>query len=504
MRLSESSSCPCGIEYRGARLDPRQILDWVLFLALISLLVTKALADLDTAWDNLAYHLPFAALRSGIFGAEFSYGPYLTAVYEGFPPLHDVLTGYLWKLTGNINAGNLLNVFVFALYVVAVHWLSRAPLIIIAAAIAAIPIIHVQLASGHVDNLSNLAFALALLASFAAATTPRRDPLLLFALAIGGLAFAANVKLQFVFLSTLALPLVAILFWARHVRRDDRRKVVVYFAILVAGAAAIAWLPLHNAVLYANPLYPIEINLFGYQLPGVIHTTDYGNPAYLLGYPQILKWLLSVSEFHAFDQRVVAYTIDQGDTPPAAMSFRMGGYLFVYVFVSVVLFVRLNLSRRGRGLWIFVVAGALTLFVAMLPASHELRYYSFWMVALVCCVLTMLWTDADRSQLRFAYATVCIGCFWFVASITGYDSLRPVGVTMAQVQQQIRFDDKFRPQIHPNEAYCLVDWGPYGIVAAPAFHPELRPYSIRVAGQNGCGTATILKLDCLPPWYPCR
>jgi hypothetical protein len=119
-------------------------------------------------------------------------------------------------------------------------------------------------------------------------------------------------------------------------------------------------------------------------------------------------------------------------------------------------------------------------------------------------VLTMLWTDADWSQLRFAYATVCIGCFWFVASITGYDSLRPVGVTMAQVQQQIRFDDKFRPQIHPNETYCLVDWGPYGIVAAPAFHPELRPYSIRIAGQNDCGTATILKLDCLPPWYPCR
>lgn len=479
--------------------------DFVLFLSLLAVLVVKALADLDVGWDNLAYHLPFAALRTGIFGSEFSYGPYLTAAYEGFPPLQDLLKGYLWRLTGNINSTNLLTVLVFALYVIALNYLTRAPLIVIACAIAAIPAIHVQLASGHVDNLSNLAFGLALVVTFIAATQSRGDPLLLYCLAVAGLAFAANVKLHFVFLSLLALVLISALFWAKYVRYQDRGISSWYLAVLMVGALAIAWLPLRGIILYGNPLYPIELRVLGYQLPGTIHMADYSNPAYLQGYPQFLKWLLSVTEYHAFDYRITPYTIAQGDTPSSAMSFRMGGYLFVYVFVSLVLFVFLALRQpRGVGLGILAVALAVTALVAILPASHELRYFSFWMVALVSCVLCTLWVSPEYGQLRFAYAALCIGCFWFVASITGYAALEPQGYSMEWLAKQIRFDDKFRPRIHANQTYCLVDFGPYGIVTAPAFHRELGPYRIHIAGLNDCGDATVLKLDCDPPRSACN
>jgi hypothetical protein len=494
-----------GLAAGSARPIEGRTLDFVLFLALLVVLIVKALADLDVGWDNLAYHLPFAALRSGIFGSEFSYGPYLTAAYDGFPPLQDVLKGYLWKLTGNINSTNLLTVFVFAFYVFILHHVTRAPLVVIACALAAIPTIHVQLASGHVDNLANLALALALVVTFVATTQSRRDPFLLYCLAVAGLGFAANVKLHFVVLSSLALVLVSVLFWAKYVRYQGRGISSRHLAVLVVGSLAIAWLPLRGIILYGNPLYPIELSVFGYQLPGTIHMADYGNPAYLKDYPQFLKWLLSVTEYHAFDYRIVPYTIAQGDTPASAMSFRMGGYLFVYVFVSLVLFVFLALHQpRAIGLGILAAALAVTILVAILPASHELRYFSFWMVALVSCVLCMLWAGPDYGQLRFAYATLCIGCFWFVASITGYASLMPQGYSMDWVTQQIRFDEKFRPRIHPNQTYCLVDFGPYGIVAAPAFHPELGPYSIHIAGLDGCGDATVLKLDCDPPRYPCN
>src|SRR5215210_5621014 len=103
MKSSRTCSLMDGVcRQRGAwRAD--QLLDLTLFVVLLGVLTIKALSDIDVIWDNLAYHLPFAALRSGIFGSEFSYGPYLNAVYEGFPPLHDILKGYLWKLTGNIN-----------------------------------------------------------------------------------------------------------------------------------------------------------------------------------------------------------------------------------------------------------------------------------------------------------------------------------------------------------------------------------------------------------------
>jgi len=483
----------------------RRTLDVVLFLSLLSVLILKALSDLDVGWDNLAYHLPFAALRSGIFGSEFTYGPYLTAAYNGFPPLNDVLKGYLWKLTGNINSTNLMAVLVFALYVVILHYLTRVPLIIIACAIAAIPVIHVQIASGHVDNLSNLAFGLALVAVFIAATQRRRDALLLYCLAVASLGFAANVKLHFVFLAALALVPIVALFWAKYVRYQDRSTRWPYLAVLVVGAVAIAWLPIRGILLYGNLLYPIELNIFGYLLPGTIHTTDYSNPTYLQGYPQALKWLLSVSEYHAYDYRPVPYTIAQGDSPSSAMSFRMRGYLFVYVFVSLVLFVFMALrQRRGVGFAILAAAIAVTAFVAMLPASHELRYFSFWMVSLVSCVLCMLWADPEYGQLRFGYAALCIGSFWFVASITGYASLQAQGASMEWVMNQIRFDEKFRPRIQPNQTYCLVDFGPYGIAAAPAFHRELGLYRIHIAGLDGCGDAIVFKLDCDPPRHPCN
>jgi hypothetical protein len=479
--------------------------DWMLFIGFIALLTTKALTDLDVNWDNLAYHLPFAALRSGIFGPEFSFDPYLTAVYQGFPPLLDVLEGYVWKITDNMNAGNLLNVVIFASYVILLHRFSRAPLIIIACAIAAIPLIHTQLATGYVDNLSNLSFGLAIVLTFIAATERRDDWLLLCGVAIGGLAFAANVKLQFVFLSSLALIPVALLFWVKYVRGEATHRIILFSAVVFLGVAAISWLPLHNALLYGNPLYPIEISLFGYHLPGVLSTARYGNPAYVQGYPQFVKWLLSVSEFHAFDLRTVAYNIDQGDTPQTAMSFRMGGYLFVYVLVSLGLFVLIVWEQNRRRLAILAAAGLLSAFVASLPASHELRYYSFWMVTLVSCVIYMLWADIKWVQLRVAYSLMCVGSFWFVASITGYDSLRPLGTTMSEVQKQIRFDEKIRPLIQPNGTYCLVDWGPYGIAAAPALHPELGHYRVRVSGLvNDCGDAVVIKLGCLPPWDPCN
>ena len=63
------------------------------------LLYAKALLDLDVGWDNLNYHLPFAAMRSGIFGDEFKFSGWLTGFYDGFPPLQDLISGYLWKLT---------------------------------------------------------------------------------------------------------------------------------------------------------------------------------------------------------------------------------------------------------------------------------------------------------------------------------------------------------------------------------------------------------------------
>src|SRR6185312_9017168 len=105
-------------EIRGAvapSISTRMVSATIFFI-LLAIVGIKGLSDLDVGWDSLAYHLPFAALRSGIFGSEFELGWYLRADYDGYPPLPYLLQGYLWKLSGNINATNLLSVAIFALY----------------------------------------------------------------------------------------------------------------------------------------------------------------------------------------------------------------------------------------------------------------------------------------------------------------------------------------------------------------------------------------------------
>src|SRR5829696_682690 len=72
------------------------------------LLFAKAWIDMDYNWDSLAYHVPFAALRTALVSPDqYILPPSLQAVFDGFPVVQDYLKGWLWKLSGNVNAVNL-------------------------------------------------------------------------------------------------------------------------------------------------------------------------------------------------------------------------------------------------------------------------------------------------------------------------------------------------------------------------------------------------------------
>src|SRR5438132_392294 len=162
-RLPDNSKLPVQPKPSARRSSTSRfnVLDWTCFALLMALLLRKAVLDLDVGWDNLAYHMPFAAMRTGLFAAgEFRFSAFLDAAYRGFPPLADYIKGYLWLVTGYPNAVNLLTVFVFTCFCMCLWWLGGVPVSVTAIAIATIPVIHVQIAGGHPDNLSNLSFSL--------------------------------------------------------------------------------------------------------------------------------------------------------------------------------------------------------------------------------------------------------------------------------------------------------------------------------------------------------
>jgi hypothetical protein len=468
-------------------------LDYGVFAVLIALLAWKALTDVDIEWDSVAYHLPFAALTVGIFTHEqysFGFGSGLEATYAGFPHLHDLLRGILWVLTSNPNTCNLLNVAVFGTFTLLLHYFSRVPATLIAIATAAIPVVHLQLAGAHADNLCNLPFGLALLLVIVALVGTKRSVILLYAAIVGSLAFAANVKLQFVPLAAFALVLSSVYFFLNYVRRAASAEKRIFVSLFVVAGAAIAWLPIKSFAIYGNPIYPVSLSLFGLKLPGWITTEFYSGPEYLQGSSAAWRWLVSVSEFRAFDFRWRPYAIAQGDVPVGAMSFRMGGYLFNFVVITLgtLILALKQLDRRSRIMIAAILIG-MTFAVMNIPGSHELRYYSFWMVTLVSTTLALLWTGS-QPILRATYGVACIGSFLFVASITGYTYLFPQERSLKWLLASQRADQFVLEHIHAGGRYC-VNPNKYAFLLAPYFHPNQGGYSIK---------AFVSREQCPPGW----
>lgn len=67
-------------------------------IVLISLMFLKSILDLDTSWDTLWYHLPFAARLSGLITSDsYSFENWIESVFNGFPCLAELLQGLLWS-----------------------------------------------------------------------------------------------------------------------------------------------------------------------------------------------------------------------------------------------------------------------------------------------------------------------------------------------------------------------------------------------------------------------
>ena len=154
-----------------------------------------------------------------------------------------------------------------------------------------------------------------------------------------------------------------------------------------AGSLVLCPLLLLNLFKFGNPFYPIIIDLGSIHLPGrepmvsSIAVSDV-----YINWPGPFRWIASVLEFDAFRNRPLPWTLGQGEVPQSSPSFRMGGYFVSYVVGMIALLIwSAKVTAKGRHL--LITFAALTLLCAFLPLSFESRYYSFWMLSLVCLVL---------------------------------------------------------------------------------------------------------------------
>ncbi len=439
-------------------------------LVLAGSITYAAWHDVSQAYDVWYYHLPFAARLAGIMDATtYAFSPDNQARFAGFPLFGELLQGILWRITGHPTASNLVSVAALFALPVFVRRLFGVPLHLSFLALLAIPLVQIHATSSYVDLPANACVTMLLLAVHRALVA-REPPSVRFLAGCAVLAAAAaNTKFQLVpiVLAASAVLLVRAAWWRR-----SRGKRLLVFALALPIVLAT---PIKNAVVHGNPVWPVELRLLGRSLPHV-EKAYASSPAHLEGTPRPLRFVRSALEI---DNRPIAshrrWSLDQW-TPPDEPGYRMGGYFGAYVALLLVAFAGGVWRRRNReAIVAAALFGGVTVIAALVPQSHELRYYMHWMLLLVALVL-VLWAR----EVPWATALVAVSALAVVAWSTDGGYLYASGRTFAELVAK-RVDRATIEGARPGERLCVARQ-PFTFLYAPAFHPG-KAYAVQEATE---------------------
>ena len=455
------------------------------FGLLISMLVA-ALHDVSQAWDVWYYHLPFGARLWGLVPqSDFIFTDENGARFSGFPLLGEWLQGLLWRLTRIPTAANLVAFSSVPAVAVFLRIRFGVPLHLTVVALLAIPLVQTHATSCYVDLPANSAVAVLVMLTLDAYARRTRLSMRTLLLAFCVAALAANMKCLLHPLIFTSLVLFGIRFLVLHRPARVGRPVLVMLVCLPVVFAS----PLKNLILHQNPYYPLRIAIAGHDLPG--RELPYASsPMWLRDAPRPLRFAASVSEIGArplSDRR--RWTVDQW-TPSNASGYRMGGFFGAYVLVQLIWLVVSSVRARSRETNVAAIGFAsLTAIVALMPQSHELRYYMVWMIVLASINLWHAARHSSKVALALGYLSAAALAMVLVVTHAGY--VYPSGLTFAELVQ--RNTDETQIAALPQHAVVCVAKAPYSLLWAAAFHPP-RHYVVREAEHlRDCGDATQMR-----------
>ena len=471
----------------------------------------KAFIDVDNNYDPGWYQLPFAARIWGIVPAEsFLSEDVIEYRYQGFPLLANFFQGLLWKLTGRIQAANLVGYLSLIGYFLILRSFFQVPLYLSIIAIFAIPAVLTHASSSFVDLPGNVGVSVLMLMLyrfFSRSKLPSRWELLF---AFLGAAIAANTKPQL-------QPLIFVLFWVVGIRliwlyfkytTAGKRRLRLTVPLAVIASILIFATPIKNVALYGNPFYPIKIEVAGIVLNHKLTPETYSEG----DRPQ--KWLQSIFEINTPPW----WTADQWNGGNDKYLDRGGGFFGVYVAFNLLLLLGLTIreqlrSKSGEHNRNATTALLTILLVSLIPAnfpqSHELRYFMFWMITLVSFNLVVISCLSERIEkwLQVKYVGLVyllfltlvwtkIGNYYFIPDFRNIDKYIENTIKPELVEQML-----------PERRTCLI--ARHGIEKPNAvpfasiqnafyyssyFHPEVGyDYSIKAAiTPEACGDLTFI------------
>jgi hypothetical protein len=456
--------------------------------ALVDLAVRAALR-LEVRWDTFAYHVPFAALRAGLW-IPYEMNDHYRALYDGFPPLPDLLQGLLWKLTGSINATGVINYLAFVTFLGYCHFALRARFWMVGLISLTAPMVLIHTTVSYVDLFGNALLAIGMASCLYLYLFPGKAsrPVLLGGLAgFVGAAWSKYLLVPLVGFGFCSLAIIVLrsTFTATFTRRKA--------AALLLAAASLAAMPYaKNLAMYGNPFWPIRTpimaQLFAYQIDPAADIA-LQRPQPLKDYDQFSLFINSLFEINHpthYDDRP-RWIIDQGN---ASLAYRMGGFwgtgVIVYLVATITMLV--VCARRSGIVASLAVVGTLCL-VGFLPQSNELRYYMFipltWAAA-IGMLFPQFRSSFPRAGLAFMVLALALFLHMVSENATHYEIAR------VDYREAAREWDatKWWGKLEPGKRYCVVDMVPIGILLTG---PTMSEYSIVDRSQEGlCPQDTIV------------
>ena len=459
----------------GKVLGALMVLCALVAVAALGILAVRSATRLSLRWDEWAYHIPIAAIRGGL-PIPYDMNDVLSR-YQAFPPLPELVQGVLWRLNGSVNATGVVNFMAFVIFLGYCHVALRARIWLVALVSLTAPLVLIHSTVSYVDLFGNSFLAIGASSVLYLYLFPDRSSRLILVGGLMGLVAAAWSKYQ---LAPVAVVLF-ILFTLVTLRLPRTAPFSrPQLATLVVTAAALATIPfVENLALHGNPFWPIRIPLpvLGDLFPYAVDTAQgaaANRPPTLAGVSQFEVFFRSLFEIDVpteYPNRA-RWIIDQGSTNAG---LRMGGFwvgaVVVYLATTITLLV---LRDRKHGLIAAAAIGLMLCFVALIPQSHELRYFLFIPLTLAATIGMLFSALVDqRPRVCAAVLVIVLALFSHMAAVnsTYYELERIDYATAARLSGAPRWWAMLRS----GETYCAVD---IGAVAIMLTGPTMSEYTI--------------------------
>ena len=477
---TESQFEPISTNFRPKKVTLDAFLNLAAILILV-LLALRALSTIDTSWDSLAYHLPFAGRLVGILDPQkLMLSARIEQYYLGFPLLGETLQGLMWLVTGRLAAANLASLLLLVVLIFITVKRLKLEFWKVTLVLLSVPLIQIHSVLSYVDLIGGCLITIGVV-NLISSIENDNFSLKEFSYCALPLALAANVKYNLAIFALPSLVFVILFFLLKHKpnlsKSLSRTKWMLSFSLLSVLFIIIGtWYMVRNTILYANPVYPLgvtvgDINLSaGEDSPYNYNLTSTATPR------KLVRYFYSLSELGLWAQKgTTVWSVDMSNgisNPNDEPFFKLGGFFIGNLILWFVVLIVSTVETKDK-LLLRLLISVLILFVGIgfFPSSDYLRY---WMFLPMILGIAMLFFMKKAGWMGRSVATVIFLLQFAIFANIAYQNrtyFRPSPLS----SEQVLINQYDLPE--GTAGLCITDLPPRGILYKIA-NPDLNIQSI--------------------------